>query len=94
MKKNNFLILTFIFGYLHVFAQITHRTTDTNTPLYLLPPDYPMPYGPPKPEDIKATIDRVYVYLESCTPTKIINSDDHEIPRSAPRRVAPKQVAR
>jgi len=54
-------------------AQTTHTTTDTNTPLYLLPPDYPMPYGPPKPEDIKTTIDRIYTYLESCTPPKLIH---------------------
>jgi rhamnogalacturonyl hydrolase YesR len=72
MKKYILLIVTLILGFSHIQAQ-NHKTTDANTPLYLLPPEYPMPYGTPKAEDIKATIDRIYVYLESCTPTKLIN---------------------
>ena len=56
-------------------AQTTQKTTDTNTPLYLLPPDYPMPYDPPKPEEIKAVLDRIYGFVDSCTPTKLINKN-------------------
>jgi rhamnogalacturonyl hydrolase YesR len=46
---------------------------DSNTPMYLLPPDYPMPYGPPKPDSVIAAIDRIYNYLNSCTPARLIN---------------------
>jgi rhamnogalacturonyl hydrolase YesR len=49
------------------------KTTDVNTPLYLLPPDYPMPYGPLKAETVIASIDRIYSYLEGCTPARLIN---------------------
>jgi len=52
---------------------ITQKETDSNTPMYLLPPDYPMPYGPPKAEEVIAAIDRIYNYLNGCTPTRLIN---------------------
>ena len=47
--------------------------TDATTPLHLLKPDYPVPYGIPKPEDVKLTLDRIRNYLESSTPTGFIN---------------------
>jgi rhamnogalacturonyl hydrolase YesR len=52
----------------------TPKTNDTTVPLFLLPPDYPMPYGPPKPETIKAALDRIYAYLDVNTPVRLINS--------------------
>jgi unsaturated rhamnogalacturonyl hydrolase len=60
----------------NVSAQV--KKTDVNTPLYLLPPDYPMPYGPAKAEEVKATLDRVRTYLESTTPMNIIDSQTKE----------------
>jgi len=51
----------------------TPKENDSNTPMYLLPPDYPMPYGPPKTEEVIAAIDRIYSYLNGCTPTRLIN---------------------
>jgi len=50
------------------------KVTDTNTPLHALQPDYPVPYGPGKAEDIKAILNRIYTYLESSTPAKVIDS--------------------
>jgi len=49
------------------------KINDSNTPLYLLPPPYPMPYGPPKAETIKAALDRIYTYLDGTTPARLIN---------------------
>jgi unsaturated rhamnogalacturonyl hydrolase len=72
MKKSYLLLLSLASLFTLTIAQ-TPVKTDVNTPLYLLPPDYPIPYGPPKAEEIKATIDRVYGYLESCTPAKLVN---------------------
>lgn len=51
------------------------KTNDSNTPLHLMKPDYQTPYGVAKTEDVKATIDRVLVFLEKATPTKVINKD-------------------
>lgn len=51
------------------YAQYTTaKGNDSNTPLHLLQPDYVTPYGPTKPADIKAVLDRVYNYLEATTP--------------------------
>jgi unsaturated rhamnogalacturonyl hydrolase len=60
----------------NVSAQV--KKTDVNTPLYLLPPDYPIPYGPAKAEEVKATLDRVRNYLETTTPMNIIDSQTKE----------------
>ncbi|GGF23119.1 glycoside hydrolase family 88/105 protein [Echinicola rosea] len=50
--------------------------TDTNTPLHLLQPDYPVPYGFPEEKEVKAVIDRVYEYLDSTTPTEVLTEED------------------
>ena len=47
--------------------------TDSNTPLHALQPDYPVPYGTLKIEQIKAVLDRVYTYLNEVTPMKIMD---------------------
>lgn len=47
--------------------------TDQTTPLHLLKPNYPVPYGIPKADDVKQTLDRVRSYLDSATPTGFIN---------------------
>ncbi len=45
--------------------------TDVNTPLHLLPPDYPVPYGPVRSEDAIALLNRIYAFLETASPAKI-----------------------
>src|SRR6185369_9299325 len=66
----SFLILTSV-----VFQVLGQQkpTTDTTMPLHLLKPDYPGPYGIPKPEEVTAVLDRVYRYLDSVTPTGFVN---------------------
>jgi unsaturated rhamnogalacturonyl hydrolase len=55
-------------------AQITPaRITDSNTALHALQPDYPVPYGPVKAEEVTAVLNRVLTYLEASTPAKIID---------------------
>ena len=46
---------------------------DSNTPLHLLQPDYVTPYGVLSTDEIKSDIDRVLRYLESCTPTRVVD---------------------
>jgi unsaturated rhamnogalacturonyl hydrolase len=48
-------------------------STDTTTPLHLLKSDYPGPYGIPKPEEVTAVLDRIYSYLDSVTPTGLVD---------------------
>jgi len=49
--------------------------TDTNTPLHLLQPDYPVPYGMVKKEEVKVVIDRVRNYLAEVTPTSLVDKN-------------------
>lgn len=73
------LILSFIISLLafnNISAQV--KTTDANTPLYLMKPDYPMPYGPAKVEDIKTVLSQVLNYLDANTPTHVIDRSTKE----------------
>lgn len=67
MKLNVTLLLVVL------LCQSLLAQTDTTTPLHLLKPDYPIPYGIPKPDEIKQTLDRVRTYLDSTTPASFIN---------------------
>jgi len=49
------------------------KATDTTTPLHLLKPDYPVPYGIPKPAEVKQVLDRVFTYLDATTPAELVN---------------------
>ena len=51
------------------------KINDSNTPLHLMKPDYKTPYGVAKQADVKAVLDRVLVFLEKATPTKVINKE-------------------
>lgn len=55
------------------------KANDSNTPLHLLKPDYPVPYGAPKEEDIIATLGRIYTYLNDVTPPQYIHSKTGEL---------------
>lgn len=47
--------------------------TDAANRLHALTPEYPVPYGPVKAEQIADVLNRVRTYLESCTPARVIN---------------------
>ncbi|WP_303921432.1 glycoside hydrolase family 88 protein [Draconibacterium sediminis] len=66
-----FTVICTLFG-LTVSAQ---KVNDVTTPLHLLQPDYPTPYGKPDPDDIIKTIDKVYNYLNESTPAKLQNKN-------------------
>ena len=73
--KTKILFLLLMTGFsIQVFPQNTvSRVTDSNTALHLLQPDYPVPYGPAKTEDIIAVLDRIYTFLDISTPAGIID---------------------
>jgi len=69
-----FLVLILLAG--QVFGQ--QPTTDATTPLHLLKPNYPIPYGIPKPEEVVAVLNRVHRYLASVTPIGFVNEKTGE----------------
>ncbi len=78
MKKLTFILL-FLFINKASFAQrnVTNAN-DSNTPLHLLEPDYPIPYGIPKAEEIKVVLDKIHNYLNEVTPTEFVNTKTGE----------------
>ena len=49
------------------------RVTDQNTALHAMQPDYKVPYGPMKTEDITAVLNRIYNFLDESTPPKMVD---------------------
>ena len=48
---------------------------DVTTPLHLMKPDYPVPYGVPDTEAVKQVLDRVFNYLDEVTPARIADRE-------------------
>lgn len=75
-------VLAFLFAFIFChtgFSQEKDKPqTDVNTPLHMLQPDYPVPYGKMSAEEIKEVLDRVRDYLETATPPKLIDSETGE----------------
>ncbi|MEN3323206.1 glycoside hydrolase family 88 protein [Mariniflexile soesokkakense] len=66
-------IVALMFGFsLNIKAQ--EPLNDVTTPLHLLQPEYPTPYGAQSVEAITATLDRVYNFLENKTASRLIDS--------------------
>jgi rhamnogalacturonyl hydrolase YesR len=67
--------LTLVLGSLTAaFAQTPRPpVTDSNTPLHLLQPDYPVPYGRPGVEKVEELLHRVLAYLDAATPARIVS---------------------
>lgn len=72
-----FIILFFCHNTLFSQRNITNAN-DSNTPLHLLKPDYPVYYGIPKVENVKAALDRIFQYLNGVTPPEFTNSKTGE----------------
>ncbi len=51
------------------------RANDSTTPLHLLQPDYPVPYGAPHVDSVTAVLNRVYLYLDGATPALLIDKE-------------------
>jgi unsaturated rhamnogalacturonyl hydrolase len=54
------------------FAQAA-AATDANTPLHLLKPDYPVPYGAPTTAQVAEVLERIRGYLEANTPSRLVD---------------------
>lgn len=85
MKNNHFTKVLFASLVLSsvttgAFAQknVT-KSNDSNTPLHLIQPDYPVPYGIVKQEDVVSTLQRIHGYLDTVTPTNFVNAKTNEV---------------
>ncbi len=71
------VILTVLFSGAVSFSLSPQSTqikiTDSNTPLHALQPDYPVPYGAMKSENITAVLNRIYDFLDPATPANMID---------------------
>lgn len=52
---------------------------DSTTPLHLLQPDYTTPYKVLSVDSVKADIDRVFSYIDSVTPARVVNKEGEVI---------------
>lgn len=62
MKK-----ILFLLTFMPIFGHAQEVQNDATAPLHLMKPAYKIPYGVPKAEDVKATMDRVKNYLDATT---------------------------
>lgn len=60
-------------------ASADDEINDSKTPLHLLRPDYPMPYGQLDPDSVKQTVDRVFAYVDRVTPAMVVDEKGNEI---------------
>lgn len=73
------LLALIVFSGTTTFSQIK-PANDATTPLHLLQPDYPTPYGIPEISDVKTVLDRIFNYLNEVTPAKVVDrKNDKEI---------------
>ena len=75
MKKTAVLlsVFSFVLFFSAAAQQTMPRGNDVNTPLHLLQPDYPVPYGVPVKDSITKVLDRIYNYLNAVTPAQLVN---------------------
>lgn len=78
-RRISFLfIATFLVAHT-VFAQRNEtKANDSNTPLHLLQPDYPVPYGKVEIADVTKVLNRIHGYLDGVTPPNFMNSKTGE----------------
>ncbi|HKX82779.1 MAG TPA: glycoside hydrolase family 88 protein [Pyrinomonadaceae bacterium] len=62
-----------------IMLQSVVAQTDATTPLHLLKPEYPIPYGIPKQEDVSIVLSRVHGYLNGVTPASFANETTGEL---------------
>lgn len=78
MMKKIFALLAFS-PTLAVAQQLGRTQNDVTTPLHLMQPDYETPYVVPTTDDITNVLDRIYNYLDTTTPTQLVDSSGADI---------------
>ena len=57
----------------------TASVNDSNTPLHLMKPAYKVTYGELTPEQIKTDIDRIFTYIDSETPARVVDKNTGKV---------------
>ncbi|MCH6198923.1 glycoside hydrolase family 88 protein [Aquiflexum sp. LQ15W] len=70
-KKLKAILLFFCISIFGNSINAQQGINDSNTPLHLLQPNYPLPYGKSNTEEIKKVLDRVFYFLEKSTPARL-----------------------
>ena len=70
-QKNITLLIVVSILAINSYAQ----QNDSNTPLHLLKPAYRNGYGVPTIEEVKATVDKVFHYIEPNTPARLVDGE-------------------
>ena len=82
MMKNRIIALLFCTLFLSVQTSSAQRNetkaNDSNTPLHLLQPDYPVPYGKVDIGEVTKVLNRIHGYLDGVTPANFVNSKTGE----------------
>ena len=76
MKRVIVFLIAFC-GVINVFAQ--QKSNDVTTPLHAMKVDYPVPYEAPSKANVKAVIDRIFIYLDANTPAQMMNKQTGEV---------------
>jgi len=61
------------------FGQQKIPANDVTTPLHLMKPDYPVPYGATTEIEIKEVLDRIYLYLDAVTPPQLADGKSGKV---------------
>ena len=69
MKVIRFLVVLSCFS----ASVIAQEKDDVNTPLHLLPANYPTPYKSPDRAALKGTLDKIFNYINQSTPPVLVN---------------------
>jgi unsaturated rhamnogalacturonyl hydrolase len=78
--KNALILVILLFSLAQTtFAQRNEtKANDSNTPLHLLKPDYPVPYGKVEIAEVTKVLNRIHGYLDGVTPPNFMNSKTGE----------------
>jgi rhamnogalacturonyl hydrolase YesR len=73
MKSAARLLIVSAFTWFCTGPAFPQVVNDVNTPLHAIQPDYPVPYKPVKADEITGVLNRIYNYLESASPARLID---------------------
>jgi len=73
MKPSISIFFIFVFFTCLYSESFSQTVTDVNTPLHAIQPDYPVPYKAVKAEEVTEVLNRIYNYLESSSPARLVD---------------------
>src|SRR5690606_41594993 len=85
MKHSILVALMISLSIMSIDPMQAQEIKDTNTPLHLIPPDYPIPYGTVTIASAGSDIDRVFRYLNEVTPYELVDSRTDEVVKNLKR---------